>query len=193
MPVILADRPGTLAAKPLAEELKVGCNVVESDLYPVAAGPLEPNQLVNHVLEATDDLDVATKRAVLVAMSLPCNRVAGSLMRDKAFDCPRIGGIENGLMVALRLAIGFAADNHRVHNSAQLPAALGAGGLNQRRQTVIVKAPRSFVEQVLWPEFQELSGALTAYLAEITERLIREEAHGETADAEEREEPRRLT
>jgi hypothetical protein len=38
-----------------------------------------------------------------------------------------------------------------------------------RRQTVIVKAPRSFVEQVLWPEFQELSAALTAYLAEIGE------------------------
>ncbi len=60
------------------------------------------------------------------------------------------------------------------------------------RQTVIVKAPRSFVEQVLWPEFGELSGALTAYLAEITEKLIREEVHRETADAEEREEPRRL-
>jgi hypothetical protein len=61
------------------------------------------------------------------------------------------------------------------------------------RQTVIVKAPRSFVEQVLWPEFRELSGALSAYLAEITEKLIREEVHGETADAEEREEPRRLS
>ena len=30
------------------------------------------------------------------------------------------------------------------------------------RQTVIVKAPRSFIEQVLWPEFRELSGALSA-------------------------------
>src|SRR5229473_2098080 len=47
-------------------------------------------------------------------------------------------------------------------------------------------------EQVLWPEFRELSAALSAYLAEITEKLIREEVHGETADAEEREEPRRL-
>jgi hypothetical protein len=60
------------------------------------------------------------------------------------------------------------------------------------RQTVIVKAPRSFIEQVLWPEFRELSDALSAYLTEITEKLIREEVHGETADAEEREEPRRL-
>ncbi len=60
------------------------------------------------------------------------------------------------------------------------------------RQTVIVKAPRSFVEQVLWPEFQDLSAALSAYLAEITEKLIREEVHGETGDAEERDEPMRL-
>jgi hypothetical protein len=60
------------------------------------------------------------------------------------------------------------------------------------RQTVIVKAPKSFIEQVLWPEFRELSTALSAYLAEIIEKLIREEVHGETADAEEREEPRRL-
>ena len=61
-----------------------------------------------------------------------------------------------------------------------------------QRQTVIVKAPKSFVDQVLWPEFQELSSALVAYLSEITERVIREEVHGETADAEEREEPKRL-
>ena len=60
------------------------------------------------------------------------------------------------------------------------------------RQTVMVKAPRSFIEQILWPEFRELSGALRAYLAEVTEKLIREEVHGETADAEERDEPRRV-
>jgi hypothetical protein len=57
------------------------------------------------------------------------------------------------------------------------------------RQTIIVKAPRSFVEQVLWPEFRDLSAALSDYLAEITEKLIREEVHGETQDAEERDEP----
>ena len=57
------------------------------------------------------------------------------------------------------------------------------------RQTVVVKAPRSFVEQVLWPEFQDLSAALSDYLAEVTEKLIREEVHDEIADAEERDEP----
>lgn len=60
------------------------------------------------------------------------------------------------------------------------------------KQTIVVRAPRSFVEQVLWPEFQELNGALTAYLGDITERLIREEVHGETREADEVDEPRRI-
>ncbi len=60
------------------------------------------------------------------------------------------------------------------------------------RQTVFVKAPRSFIDHVLWPEFQDLSAALSSYLSEITEKLIREEVHGETGDAEERDEPKQL-
>jgi hypothetical protein len=53
------------------------------------------------------------------------------------------------------------------------------------RQTVIVKAPRSFIDGVLWPEFQALNAALTEYLSSITERLIREEVYRDVAEAEE--------
>ena len=60
------------------------------------------------------------------------------------------------------------------------------------RQTIIIRAPKSFVDQVLWPEFEELSAALTAYLSEITEKVIREEVHGETGEADEIDEPRRI-
>ena len=60
------------------------------------------------------------------------------------------------------------------------------------RQSIIIRAPKSFVEQVLWPEFEELSAALTAYLSEITEKVIREEVHGETGEADEVDEPRRI-
>ncbi len=60
------------------------------------------------------------------------------------------------------------------------------------RQTVMVSAPASFVREVLWPEFEELSDALTTHLLEITEKIIREEVHAATEDAEEIEEPRRL-
>lgn len=60
------------------------------------------------------------------------------------------------------------------------------------RQSIIVRAPQSFVEEVLWPQFEELSAALTAYLADITEKVIREEMHGETGEADEVDEPRRI-
>ena len=60
------------------------------------------------------------------------------------------------------------------------------------RQSIMLKAPKSFMEQVLWPEFQELNAALVAYLSEITEKVIREEVHGETGEAEEVDEPTRI-
>jgi hypothetical protein len=60
------------------------------------------------------------------------------------------------------------------------------------RQTVMIKGPKSFIEQTLWPEFQELNAALEAYLSEITEKVIREEVHGETGEAEEVDEPTRI-
>jgi hypothetical protein len=46
-----------------------------------------------------------------------------------------------------------------------------------------------FVDAVLWPEFQELNAALVAYLSDVTERVIREEVHRETGEAEEVDEP----
>jgi len=60
------------------------------------------------------------------------------------------------------------------------------------RQTVMIKGPKSFIEQTSWPEFQELNAALEAYLSEITEKVIREEVHGETGEAEEVDAPTRI-
>ncbi len=59
-------------------------------------------------------------------------------------------------------------------------------------QTIMIKGPKSFIERTLWPEFQELNAALVAYLSEINEKVIHEEVHGETGDAEEVEEPTRI-
>ena len=60
------------------------------------------------------------------------------------------------------------------------------------RQTVMVRAPASFVQLTLWPEFDELSGALTTHLDEITRKIIKEEVHEATQDADEVSEPRQL-
>jgi hypothetical protein len=55
----------------------------------------------------------------------------------------------------------------------------------QRLTTVMLRAPKGFVDQVLWPEFEQLNAALTQYLNEVTTRIIREEVHGDTSEAAE--------
>jgi len=55
----------------------------------------------------------------------------------------------------------------------------------QRYSTVVLRAPRRFVDEVLLPEFKALNEALTAYLNEVTLRLIREEIHGDASEAAE--------
>lgn len=60
----------------------------------------------------------------------------------------------------------------------------------QKRQSLMVRAPRSFVDTTFWPEFQELNAALASYLHDVTDRLIREEVHADTRDAEEETAPK---
>ncbi|MHB8885454.1 MAG: hypothetical protein ACYC5H_10290 [Methylovirgula sp.] len=55
----------------------------------------------------------------------------------------------------------------------------------QRRTTVMVRAPRGFVDMVLLPEFSDLDMALKTYLHEVTLRIIREEIFADTSDAQE--------
>lgn len=56
----------------------------------------------------------------------------------------------------------------------------------QRYTTVMVRAPRSFIDRTLWPEYQEIKSALDEYLNEATERIIREEVFGDSREAGER-------
>ena len=56
----------------------------------------------------------------------------------------------------------------------------------QRYTTVVVRAPRSFVDRTLWPEYLQLKQALDEYLSEATERIIREEVDRDAGEASER-------
>ena len=62
----------------------------------------------------------------------------------------------------------------------------------QRYTTVMVRVPERFVDETLWPEFQQLSATLRGYLDEVTERVVREVLHGDTSEAEEVAAPRAL-
>jgi hypothetical protein len=55
----------------------------------------------------------------------------------------------------------------------------------QRLTTVVLRVPRGFVDEVLWPEFGELNQALVNYLNEVTLRVIREEIHADASEAAE--------
>src|SRR5258708_4681111 len=56
----------------------------------------------------------------------------------------------------------------------------------QRHTTVMVRVPRSFVAETLWPEYEELRAALDEYLNNATERIIREEVYRDAGEASER-------
>jgi hypothetical protein len=55
----------------------------------------------------------------------------------------------------------------------------------QRLTTLMVRAKRSFLERILWPEYIELRDALDEYLAAATDRIIREEVFNDAREAEE--------
>ena len=54
----------------------------------------------------------------------------------------------------------------------------------QRGTTGLVRVPRSFVDETLWPEFLELSGVLQTYLDEVTERVISGAIHENEGEEE---------
>lgn len=55
---------------------------------------------------------------------------------------------------------------------------------NQRRTTVMARVSRRFVEETLWPEFQEFSRVLQSHLSEVTDRIIAQAVSPESHDEE---------
>ncbi|MFC1708033.1 hypothetical protein ACFL59_14655, partial [Planctomycetota bacterium] len=53
----------------------------------------------------------------------------------------------------------------------------------QRYTTVMARASRRFVDETLWPEFQEISSTLRTYLSEVTERVVSQVIHGDSSEA----------
>jgi hypothetical protein len=55
----------------------------------------------------------------------------------------------------------------------------------QRRNTVMARVPRSFVEQTLMPEFEEMNQALSAHLERVTDDIISHGIADDTSEARE--------
>ncbi len=63
----------------------------------------------------------------------------------------------------------------------------------QRRTTVMVRVPRAFVDETLWPEFEQISTTMRTYLDEITHRTIADVIHGDSSEVTEIAGPHKLT
>ena len=62
----------------------------------------------------------------------------------------------------------------------------------RRSSTIQLKAPKTFHERTLWPEFQALSAELRTHLSDLTERVIREAIHDDITEAPEAGSPKAL-
>ncbi len=63
----------------------------------------------------------------------------------------------------------------------------------RRRSTVLVRAPKTFHERTLWPEFLALSAELDAHLQELTDRVIREAIDEDVSEPAEADAVKALT
>ena len=99
---------------------------------------------------------VGEKLAAEAALERVRARLAELQGRDELIEMQFSPGDQWSRQLFLALCRRYGLKPYRLHR--------------QRRTTVMLKAPKSFIEQVLWPEFQQLDEALRRYLSEVTRR-----------------------
>jgi len=62
----------------------------------------------------------------------------------------------------------------------------------QRYTTVMANVSRGFVNETLWPEFEEISETLQTYLSDVTDRVVHQVIHQDHSEAEVVEKPKQL-
>jgi hypothetical protein len=60
----------------------------------------------------------------------------------------------------------------------------------QKRTTIMARVSARFVDETLWPEFQQLQQTLSAYFDAQTKRIIEEALQADSGDEEERPAPK---
>ncbi|HIP39211.1 MAG TPA: hypothetical protein EYG88_07520 [Desulfocapsa sulfexigens] len=63
----------------------------------------------------------------------------------------------------------------------------------QRHTTVMAKLSKTFVDETLWPEFQDISSTLSDYLSEVTDRVISQVLDQESSEADVIEKQKRIS
>lgn len=63
----------------------------------------------------------------------------------------------------------------------------------QRYTTVMAKTSKRFVDETLWPEFEEIDETLRTYLSDVTDRVVHQVIHQDSSEAEVVDKQRQLT
>ena len=63
----------------------------------------------------------------------------------------------------------------------------------QRYTTVMAKTSKRFVDETLWPEFQEIDETLRTYLSDVTDRVVHQVIHQDSSEAEVVDKQKQLT
>ncbi len=53
----------------------------------------------------------------------------------------------------------------------------------QRYTTVMARVSKKFVDETLWPEFQEFAGTLRTYLSDVTDNVVSQVIHKDSSEA----------
>lgn len=53
-----------------------------------------------------------------------------------------------------------------------------------RRSTIVANAPDRIINDIVWPEFQQIRAVLDAHLLEVTDRIIEEALHSDGREAD---------
>ncbi len=142
-----------------------------------------------------DDRELRDKlrkiEALFAGAATPGERAAAGAAAERIRDrLKQLGGTERAVEMTFSLRNPWS---HRLF--VALCRRYGLQAYRYRRMrytTVCVRAPQSFLNTVLWPEFLQLDTALTDHLSGITDRIIREEVYKDVGDAEEVEEPLKI-
>jgi hypothetical protein len=57
----------------------------------------------------------------------------------------------------------------------------------------MVEIPKSFIDDTLWPEYQQIAAAMRSYIDQVTDRIVADLIRRDASDPDERGEPPQLS
>ncbi len=111
------------------------------------------------------------------------NRIQDRLDQYRKFDHPKEWTLATGSMFEKKLLLALLRRYGLILYRYK----------RQKYTTVMVEASEGFINDILWPEYQEMAKVLRTHLDTLTDKIIGEAIHGDQSGEEIREEAPRIS